>query len=94
VGRHTVNRSDIPRVVGAVVGCYSVHLYCGHQNHMADYGRRMKAIGGPGDVAEYPEEMTGESRAGILRYARRNGWWISRDEERVLCPYHAREVKR
>ena len=81
-----MKRSEIPRDSGAVVGCYSVHLYCQHPVHGFTEGRRAE-----------PSEFTGDNENDCLTAARILGWWISRKEggERaVLCPYHAREVPR
>lgn len=89
-----LERGDLPANPNAVVGCYSIVLYCVHPRHDADYGERMREIGGPGDVAEYPTDFIGETRAETLRAARKQGWYISRDEQRVLCPYHAKQVPR
>jgi len=83
-----MKRSEIPRDSGAVVGGYSVHLYCSHPEHVG-YDRRWDYHGG---------EFTGETEAECLSVARGNGWWISRYNadflRAVLCPYHASEVPR
>jgi hypothetical protein len=89
-----MERADIPPNVLGVVGCYSVDLICGHPRHDADYGDRMREKGGPGDVPHHPIQFIGETRGECLNSARKHGWYISRDEQRVLCPYHAKQVKR
>jgi len=84
-----MRRSEVPRVSGAVIGGYSVHLYCTHPGH-AEYDVRWSVY--------YGGEFMGETEAGCLSTARRDGWWISRRDpyfaRAVLCPYHAREVPR
>ena len=82
-----MKRSEIPRDSGAVVGCYSVHLYCQHPEHGFSQGRHVE-----------PGEFTGDSETDCLTAARIYGWWVGRangrGERAVLCPYHAREVPR
>jgi hypothetical protein len=79
---------------GAVVGCYSVHLYCQHPRHHEE-----QYAWPPNDaVSKSPMEFAGRSETDCLREARKYGWWIGRKYEdwsrAVLCPYHAREVPR
>jgi hypothetical protein len=85
-----MKRSEIPRDSGAVVGCYSVHLYCQYPEHRMDFVVR--------DEVPHHGEFVGETEAYCLSIARDNGWWISRYDadfrRAVLCPYHAREVRR
>lgn len=87
-----MKRSEIPRDSGAVVGCYSVHLYCRHPNHFNEW------CAGVAGVCDLPMEFIAETRAECLREATRHGWWIGREDNgnsrAVLCPYHAREVSK
>lgn len=84
-----MKRSEIPRDNGAVVGCYSVHLYCQHPFHDSDVITY--------DLPYYGS-FAGNDEAGCLKSATEDGWWISRKyaggKRAVLCPYHAREVSR
>lgn len=82
-----MKRSELPETGNAVVGCYSVDVYCSlpYTEHL-----EYPAPAGQADMAMF----TGETRAGCLRAARSSGWWISRDEKRALCPYHAKQVPR
>lgn len=90
-----MKRSDLPEIGNAVVGCYSVDLYCSHPKHDDDLHAEWRARAqGRGVVDESPLNLTGETRAECLRRGRSLGWWVSRDEKRVLCPYHAKQMPR
>jgi hypothetical protein len=69
----------------SVVGAYTLHLYCDSGKHQAwetnqpwfdeaDY-----YIGGHG-------EYIGTSYTGCVRSAKKNGWIISKDKQRCVCP--------
>lgn len=62
-----MKRSDIPRDSGAVVGCYSVHLYCTHPLHDTVYDARWSE--------QYGGEFIGGTEVDCLRAARADGWW-------------------
>jgi len=85
-----MKRSEIPRATGAVVGCYTVHLYCSHPEQVG--------FNLCWNHHDQQNEFTGTSEAACLAEARRRGWWISRADpyhaRAVLCPFHAREVPR
>jgi hypothetical protein len=79
-----MKRAEIATDSSAVVGCYTVHIYCCHPNDR----------GGGGPLCYNHDEFTGQTRGECLACARRAGWWISREQDKALCPSHARKVPR
>jgi hypothetical protein len=78
-----VKRADLLPDTSAVVGCYSVHVYCCHPSDR-QAGRRCGSM----------DEFIGETRAECLAAAGAAGWWIGRGRDRVLCPFHVRRMPR
>lgn len=61
-----------------IVGCYSLQLYCNHQE-----------AGQCGSCTAWPGEFTGRTESDCLRQARLAGWLIrKRPDEKVRCPKH------
>jgi hypothetical protein len=61
----------------AIVGCYSVDLYC-------DYGN--DAFGGGCPTNAKLTGLTGRNETDCIRPARRAGWTFARDRMKAWCP--------
>lgn len=63
----------------AVVGCYSLDLYC--DSGGGEYGDKCpnRPLNGPG--AQY----TGNTENECIRQARRHGWTFNRDKTKCYC---------
>jgi len=87
-----LERGDIKPQAWAVTGAYYLRLYCLHPKHQEDENASREAPQTYGDVPVSPSVLAADTRSEALQDARKQGWYISRDEQRVLCPYHAIRV--
>lgn len=56
-----------------IVGAYSLDLYCDNEKYKHPFGYM-------------PHQYVGETYAECVREARRDGWLISNDRQKCLCP--------
>ena len=79
-----MRRNEVKRDGCAVVGGYTLHLYCQHPD-ARPY------------VCHPVDEFAAETYAGCAREASALGWWISRPDiaggRAVLCPVHNKQVE-
>ena len=70
-----------------LVGCYNIHLYCDHPDHIIKYGE--------------PEEYNGNTENHCIKQARSWGWIVNKRKEGdepglyyCVCPFHSGKVKK
>lgn len=56
-----------------VVGGYTLDLYCDCQSDAHKHG-------------EFPHQFFGETYSGTSRQAKRQGWKITKDRSKAICP--------
>lgn len=64
-----------------IAGCYSLDLYCRHQDGVYDEDHRLN---GQLNYVSYPASYTGATEDDCKKQARRYGWVFNRDGD-VTC---------